>query len=185
VTALQYLWRESRVGNDMAMSPPTEPPSPPPSDLPEPAARMLYELAVSNLRQQRASLDEMRTRAGALLSATSISNAFLGAVAARGSGPLHLPLRFWIALGPFGGSVALCICVLWYTGNWKFSLRPDELGDTIPSDMPTDKIYQGLTAQLVWMNDENSERIKHRSWIFAAAAIATMIAIGAWLYLIE
>jgi len=169
----------------MAMSPPSEPPERPAPDLPEPAARMLYELAVSNLQQQRASLDEMRTRAGALLSATSISNAFLGAVAARGSGPLHLPPRFWIALGPFGGSVAFCICVLWYTGNWKFSLRPDELGDTIPPDMPTERIYQELTAQLVWKNDENAKRIKHRSWIFAAAAIATMIAIGAWLYLIE
>lgn len=146
---------------------------------------MLYELAVSNLQQQRASLDEMRTRAGALLSATSISNAFLGAVAARGSGPFHLPPRFWIALGPFGGSVVLCICVLWYTGKWQFSLRPGDLKGKIPADMPTERIYQELTVQLVRANDSNAKRIRHRSWFFAAAALATVIAIGAWLYLIE
>lgn len=175
--ALHRLWWESKVGHDMAMSSPSEPSGQ--------VAKLLYELAVSNLQQQRASLDEMRSRAGALLSASSISNAFLGAVAARGTGAFHLPLRFWTALGPFILSVILCISVLWYTDNWEFSLRSDMLGNTIPPDMSLQQTYYQLASKLESMNDNNETGIKYRSWIFAAAAIATVVAIGAWLFLIE
>jgi hypothetical protein len=155
------------------------------ADLPEKATELLYQQAADNLKQQRASLDEMRTRTAALLSASAISNAFLGAAASRGTGVFHLPPRFWIALAPFGVSVALCIAVLLYSSKWKFHLIPSAVKKTISPSASPQEIHIALAGELESMFNENQQRIRLRSAIFTIAAVTTVLAIGAWMWLIE
>jgi hypothetical protein len=154
-------------------------------DLSEQVTAMLYKSAEHNLQEQRRSLDELRTRTGALLSASSISNAFLGAVAARGSGAFHLPPRFWWALTPFALSLFACIVILWYSRGWKFSLRADVVEKLIPPAMPVNQIYAVLANKLESMIDSNEDKLQWRSRIFGGAAFALIFSVVAWLVLID
>jgi hypothetical protein len=153
----------------------------------EPVARLLYEQAAQALQDQRRSLDELRTRTGALLAASSISNAFLGAVAVHGSNTraFHLPARYWLALAPFALSLAACIGILWYSSDWQFSLRSDIVKNLIPSGMPMSDIYSQLSGQLERMQDANDSRFRNRTYLFGFAAVTLLLSVVAWLLIVE
>lgn len=154
-------------------------------DQSEQVAAMLYNSAAHSLQEQRRSLDELRTRTGALLSASSISNAFLGAVAARGTGQFHLPRQFLWALIPFVLSLLACLAVLWYSRGWEFSLRADVVRKLIPVETPLKEVYVLLTKQLESMNDSNEDKLQKRSILFGVAALTLFFSVVAWLVLIE
>jgi hypothetical protein len=93
-----------------------------------------YEIAFDASRealaQQQASLDNLRTRAGMVLSAASIATAFLGAQALKR--PKHRPDLWldgweWVATCSFLLLMLVAIALLWPVKGWVFSLGAAEL----------------------------------------------------------
>ena len=76
-----------------------------PAELPE----LAYQLALRSLDQQRAGLDELRSRTNTLLAATAVSASFLGAPAIDRGG-----VSVWLLLAAvaFAATVGLCLFVL-------------------------------------------------------------------------
>src|SRR3954447_12527796 len=71
--------------------------------------QIAHDAAVRALDEQRASLDELRSRTGPLLTAAAVTASFLGAQAISEHG-----LTVWVvlALVAFGGSVLASLAVL-------------------------------------------------------------------------
>ena len=133
------------------------------------------------MRHNALRLMNLRTRTGALLTATSISTAFLGAVAAQQS---HgLPAKYWLALGPFGVSVLLSLYVLLPGRNWVFQLKSSEFDSF--GTRGIDEVQRGLAILLEEKRTTNESRITTRAYLFGAAALLLAISIGFWIYLIE
>lgn len=148
-------------------------------------AKLLYNSAESSLKEQRRSLDELRSRTGALLSASSISNAFLAAVAAPESEAWHLPVRYFFAVIPFGLSFLACISILWYSGGWRFSLNTNIAREQFPNEVASSADYAALAELFESMNDTNERKLDRRSRTFSFAAAMLFVSVVAWLVLIK
>ena len=82
--------------------------------------RLAFELASAALDRQERALDELRSRAGTLLAATSIATSFLGA---RALAERPARLTVVLALAAFTTSVLLTLYVLIPKENLIFSVR--------------------------------------------------------------
>src|SRR5262245_9634443 len=84
---------------------------------------LIWGEAVRSIEVQRGMIDEARSRAGTILSASSIVAAFLGAAALNDK---HAGGWRWVGVGAFVGIVLACAFVLW-PRNWTFVLSPRKL----------------------------------------------------------
>jgi hypothetical protein len=144
-------------------------------------ANISYDEAVRTITQQRSALDELRTRTGTLLSASAISTAFLGSVAAQGHP--GLPLVFLWAMAPFSLSIVLCIYLLLFRGGWSFALRSTTILE-FPDASPKD-IWAELAKNYEDSWFLNQRRLNLQSKLFGAAAILMLWSILAWIVLID
>ncbi len=85
----------------------------------DPRVTIAYEESIRAWALQSSVLDELHNRAGVLLSAASVSSAFLGAKALEG---VHgFSTASIVATVVFGAIVLLCVFVVWPTKDWTFA----------------------------------------------------------------
>jgi hypothetical protein len=142
--------------------------------------RLVYEESVRSLEDQLSNLAELRSRAGILLSAASISASFLGGIAitTRGVG-----LFAWIGIGSFIGASLLVLSILLPT-SWPFDVDAAELlTDYIEADDPADlsEMHRSLALYRQETFDANAARLHRLFLAFRLASLCLVLEILAWL----
>jgi hypothetical protein len=153
-----------------------EPPVGRPSEAPgDPLAyKLALDEAIRALEGQRASLDELRARAGILLSAALLIGALLGGPAAeRSSLSYVLAAAVFLVL-----SVALSLLVLRPSGGWRFNVGTRALlRDYIESDQPA--TLAELHRSLAWfLDDDYGENQRKLKWLYRTFSAASILVAG-------
>jgi hypothetical protein len=135
-------------------------------------------LALRAVSQHEDSLDELRNRAGILLSAVSISTSFLGALTLKRhviSGP------GWAALVMFVLSMIGCVYVL-YPGKTSVQMQPGQLIHQIDSqpDLTLADWQAGLAEELAMSLADDKPRTR-RLAAFAASSLLLIAEIVLWI----
>lgn len=113
------------------------------SDEVDPRLVIAYKESVRAWAHQSSVLDELRSRAGTLIAAASVSSAFLGAATIRGSHSLDDGSVAAIVV--FGVVVALCIYVLWPAKDWVFVHNAGHLLHRyLTDDVTPNEMYQRI-----------------------------------------
>lgn len=138
------------------------------------AYRLTLDEAVRALEGQRESLDELRARAGILLSAALLIGALLGGPASQTTGVNYVT---WAAALLVLG-VAASLLVLRPTGGWKFSVGTKALlKDYIESDKPA--TMPELNRSLAWHMDEDyGENQRRLKWLYRIFTVASILVVG-------
>ena len=142
-------------------------------------ARFLFDQASELVDQQRSDLAELRARAGVLLSAVSVSTAFLGTVVLQ-------RVADWSivevgALAFFVLTSGACIIVLLPTSDWIFGLGAKVLADHfINADgLPC---YAELAEHRERHFEKNERKLKNKYSWFLAACCFLALDVGMWLW---
>jgi hypothetical protein len=121
---------------------------------------------------QVSSLDELRSRTGLLLAASSLSGSFLGSAAVHNT----VGFEFWggLAVVAFAAAIGSCIKALWPVHNaWKFVASPTQLKmDWIDIDRGEQSMAMFLADYLESCFRLNKERLDCLYIWFQVAAIA-------------
>jgi hypothetical protein len=148
-------------------------------------SRYQYELlhtdALRAIDSQERSLDSLRSSAGTILAASSISSAFLGGLALRD--------RAWTWCG-IGAVISLVlmllllIAVLWPYNGWKFHRSTRKLlGDYVEAEVPANDIE--LLRSLAWYLEDNRRSnatlLEVLYWCFRVACILLIVSVVLWL----
>lgn len=147
----------------------------------------LYALAylesVRGLTQQAGVVDNVRTRAGLLITASSLVTALLATPAIRDrAGGAGLGAGGWAAIVLFAVSMFLAIRILWPKPDWSFSFDARKIVRMIEGD----KGYNlgGLQRRLAELNEEsqaeNAERIDAMFWDFKWSCVFLVAEVAAW-----
>lgn len=138
------------------------------------AYRLALDEAIRALEGQRESLDELRARAGILLSAALLVGALLGVPASQ-TQSLNYVLAASILLAI---AVAASLLVLRPTGGWKFSVGTKALlKDYIESDPPA--TIPELHRSLAWhMDDDYGENQRRLKWLYRTFTTASIVVVG-------
>jgi hypothetical protein len=152
---------------------------------------LVYLESQRNLTQQAAVLDNIRTRAGLVITAASVVTAFLGAPAiknattpASGSTSiLGLTIGGWLAVACFA-IVGICsIAILWPRKGWMFRFGAKDILDRV--DEHPDETLPGMQRKLALLNEksfiDNERKISTLFWLLEIAAIALFFEAGFWL----
>jgi hypothetical protein len=142
---------------------------------------LAYEEAVRALSEQQAVLDNFRTRAGILLSATAIATSFLGGQALRDE---SIDIWGWIAIGCFAAVACASIVVLWPRKDWEFAASPRRLLATyVETDdpLPLEKIHRDLALHMENSYLSNDRRLERLILLFRLAALLLAVEVGAWI----
>ena len=124
--------------------------------------RLVYDEAIRGLEQQIAGIQHLRSTAGVLVSAVTVSTGFLGTLALNRHANLGWPA--WIAVGLFALTLAALGVVLWPT-RFATRFRADIIIDKwFHGDMPTsiDDAYEQLallTERNIQKNQGQLERM--------------------------
>lgn len=152
---------------------------------------LVYLESQRNLTQQAAVLDNIRTRAGLVITAANVVTAFLGAPAIKNamtpaSGSTNIPgLTFggWLALLCFAIVGVCSIAILWPTKGWMFRFGAKDIIDRI--DQHPDETLPGMQRKLALLNErsflDNERKINSLIWLVEIAAIALFFEAGFWL----
>lgn len=134
-------------------------------------AEWAYNEAVRGISQQRSSLDDLRTRTGAVLSAAILATAFLGAFAVQGTGR-GLAARFYGPVILFIIATILCILVLLPVPGWFYTLDVRARLDNIDTASPPTlfKIYNEAVSLMKTGRENNSKRL---NLLFVGFAVAS------------
>jgi hypothetical protein len=119
-----------------------------------------YNEAIRLLAEQRAALDNLRTRAGVVLSAAAIATSFLGQNALTS----HLSAWDWLAICSFAGLGGLCLSMLWPREEETLSLSPRNLIRTYAEaerPVPVDRVHRDLAyhAEARYGQNEMARRL--------------------------
>jgi hypothetical protein len=118
--------------------------------------KVAYDEAVRALSEQQHAIDNLRARAGLLLSAAAITTSFLGAQALRGDG---LNLSSWLALVSFLAMAATSLAILW-PRRWEGAANPREVIESyIESDeaQSLGELHRNLSLYMSGSHQENHE----------------------------
>jgi hypothetical protein len=134
-------------------------------------AEWAYNEAVRGISQQRSSLDDLRTRTGAVLSAGILATAFLGAFAVKGTGH-GLATRFYGPVILFIIATILCILVLLPMPGWFYTLDVRARLDDIDTANPPTlfEVYNEAVTLIKNGRESNSLRLNLMSAGFALAS---------------
>lgn len=131
------------------------------------------------LEIQRASLDELRTRTGVLLAATSLSAAFLGTVALQHHG--FSPVNTLATLA-FIGVIVLCLWVLAPKDGWEFAYNATVLDESyIENNVSLSNMYRSMAKGYAACRVRNRCRLKWRFRLFRFASLALGVDVLLWL----
>lgn len=136
-----------------------------------------YNEALRGLSQQRSALDDLRVRAGAILSAGVLATAFLGAFAVHGTGR-GLASRFWGPVILFIIAALLFILVLLPVPGWFYSINVRRELDRIDTASPSPfDIYNESVATVDKGRQDNQRRLilVYVGFVLASLAVAAEI----------
>lgn len=145
-------------------------------------AELAYQEAVRAIDKQGASLDELRTRTGALLSAVILATSFLGAFAAKGQGHGLLP-RFYGPVIMFGAATVFCVFILLPYRGWFLALDAKGLLATIDKANPPAivQLYTDAVSLLAEARRRNQFRLGFMLSVFGVAAFVALGEIIWWI----
>lgn len=145
-------------------------------------AELAYQEAVRGISKQGASLDELRTRTGALLSAVILATSFLGAFAAKNHGHGLLP-RFYGPVILFGVATIFCVFILLPYPGWFLALDAKDLLASIDKANPPGivQIYTDAVDVLAEARRRNQLRLGFMLSFFGAAAFVAVAEIIWWI----
>jgi hypothetical protein len=150
----------------------------PPED---PRYLLVYEEAVRAIEQQEATLDNLRARAGYLLTATAIATSFFGTTAFKAH---HVHFAGWVAVGCFVGAMAFLLVALMPLGDWRFRFGAKALiRDYVEAEEPAtiDKMRRDLALHLQNNVTANEDRLKKLWWAISVAIGLLLFEIVAWI----
>lgn len=138
-------------------------------------ARVAYDASLRALDKQEALLDELRSRTGILLAASSLATSFLGreAFGASGSGFLIA-----VALAAFIVSIAASVYVLLPKNDLVFSLVGSHVFERLyafADDEP--EVHRRLAYDLDRFWDANDRKMQRLFWAFRLAALGLVVEI--------
>lgn len=138
------------------------------------AYRLGLDEAIRAIEGQRQSLDELRARAGILLSAALLIGALLGGPASQTSGVNYVTAAAVLLVL----AVAASLLVLRPTGGWRFNVGTKALlRDYIESDKPA--TMPELHRSLAWhMDDDYSENQRRLRWLYRLFTGASILVVG-------
>ena len=158
-------------------------PSPPNEGTPlADSSALLWEEARRQIVRQEADLDNLRNRATALLSVSSIVAAIFGAhVGLLSSHPSYVKVAIGFALAFLAASVALVIAVLSSREGWNFSENlssyfPDILARNLT---PLDVTYN-LAKDTVVSGAENQTKLTVMHRLFKWSCVFAGLQVVAW-----
>ncbi len=142
--------------------------------------RLVYEESVRTLSDQQKNLDDLRSRAGILLSAASISTSFLGGIAIVRSG---LGPWAWAAIASFVAA-ALLISLTLLPTSWRFEVDVAELlADYVESDSPADldEMQRSLALYRQDTFDLNAGRLARLFLALRIGCLFLVVEVVSWL----
>jgi hypothetical protein len=137
--------------------------------------KLAYETALRGLDKQEGLLEELRTRTGVLLAASSLAASFLGQKAFQNPSPRGLAIT---ALGAFIVSIAASVFILLPKKDLYFAEAGTGLYEGLYAfrdDMP--EVYRRLAYDLDHFWDSNDRKIAWLTRSFTVAAGALVIEI--------
>jgi hypothetical protein len=149
---------------------------------PDPRLRFVWEEALRAVEYQRASLTEARARAATILSAASISAAFLAAMALDAKGDFGTAA--WFGTAAFACAGLTATWVLRPVGNWKFHREVTPLIESyVEGESPADmnEMYRTLAGHLEEDYGNNEGKL---NWLYrgiSLSCLALVVEIGAFL----
>ncbi len=152
-----------------------------PMETPEsdPRLALAYDESVRGWALQSSVLDELRSRAGVLLSAASVASAFLGALALEGTEEFSaLSIAGTTA---FGCVVLLCVYVLW-PAKWTFVHNAELVITTyVDKDKSLDQMRREMAIENTTLRITNKGKLDHRFIGFQLACLGLGIDVVLWL----
>jgi hypothetical protein len=137
--------------------------------------KLAYEAALRGLDKQEGLLEELRTRTGVLLVASSLAASFLGQQAFQNPSPRGLAI---VALSAFVLSIAASVFILLPKKDLIFAEAGAGLYEGLypfRDDMP--EVYRRLAYDLDLFWDSNDKKIKWLTRAYTMAASALVIEI--------
>lgn len=155
-----------------------------------PADPNAYELAYVEakraLEDQDRSIVELRSRAGTLIAAATVTTSFFGGQALAHH---RLDLLGWIAVGCFVALGIAVLAILWPQRDWMITLRPAlfvetylERDDSPPFDLPA--IHRDLALHMGNSALLNSRRLARLATRFRVAAACLLAEVVAWVVVV-
>lgn len=138
------------------------------------AYKLAYDEAVRAIEGQHSSVDEIRTRSGILLSATTIVTGFLGPNALMAGNQSTVAwVAAWVAAGLLLATVAPIVYVLLPTDGWKFVVGTKMLlSGYIETDPPAsmEELYRSVAWFLEdgWESNKKMLAVRYEWFTFAA-----------------
>ena len=149
----------------------------------DPRAALIYESAVRTLDQQAALLANVQTRAGTLLTATSIVTVTLAGLAI-GDGE-QLSVYSWCAGVSFLVVVALCVLTLGPTHGWKFRLNAHEYIRNVLDADPRPSLpetHRDVSIQMEEWAGNNEKKLDRRMTALTLAGLALAVEVTFWIF---
>ena len=156
------------------------------------ASKIAYDEAVRTLTAQASVLDNLRSRATAVVTVATLVTSILGGQvlvkASLGTGGKvidRLSFSGWLALGSMLLAVAGAVAILW-PYEWRF----DQSAEGIISDMTTnstsvDDSYRLLAIQHDRNHTSNSGNLDRLFWVLRWAFVALAVETVAWIWQIR
>jgi len=135
--------------------------------------RLAYEAALRGLDKQEGLIEELRTRTGVLLAASSLAASFLGQQAFQSPSPRGLAIT---ALVAFVVSIATCVFILLPKKNLIFAEAGAGLYEglyAVRDDMP--EVYRRLAYDLDRFWESNDGKIRRLTRAYTVAATALVV----------
>jgi hypothetical protein len=146
----------------------------------DPRAKLEYDESVRGLEIQGRMVDELRVRAGVVLAAASLSSAFLGAAALTGQ--KHVPPLAIAALSVYFLALALCLCILFPSGDWEFVYSARTLDEKFYSvGVDATQMYRALSLGNADSVKVNRSQMGWRFVVFGLACLALGADVILWL----
>ena len=146
----------------------------------DPRKRLAFEESIRALTLQSAVLDDLRSRTGILLTATSLTATFVGSRALDGG------FSTWtqVALGLFLMTGGFCLGVLWPTGDWGFTFDAKTILDGYVRH-PCPATIDQMHVEFAEINQENWQKIDDTLewlfWSFRLGVLALVLQVPCWL----
>lgn len=143
-------------------------------------AELAYKEAVRAISAQASTIDTMRSNTSALLGASSVATAFLGAQGV-GSRGVH---GWGLAATACFGVVGLCaVAILFPRKQWQFTLDPTAIMGMYRGRPPgsEDELFADAAHSLHQCRLRNAEQIEILFRLFQAASIVLTGGVLAWI----
>jgi hypothetical protein len=136
-----------------------------------------YEQAIRALDLQERGIDQLRNRAGVVLTAAAVTASFLGAQTIQHT--THLGILEILALASLAGSICLSIYVLLPKRGFVFSVSAPRVYERLYGEDPDEARRQ----LLYWLEDywsANQDKIVNLGRFFFAASMALVFQFVFW-----